>query len=67
MGIATDDSHEYHGKPGSRPGRGWVMVRARYLTPEHLILAMKAGDFYAPLSTFDFSLDVTGTVPEPIV
>ena len=47
MGIATDDSHEYHGKPGSRPGRGWVMVRARYLTPEHLILAMKAGDFYA--------------------
>ena len=26
MGIATDDSHEYHGLPGSRPGRGWVMV-----------------------------------------
>ncbi len=47
LGIATDDSHEYHGKPGARPGRGWVMVRARYLTPEHLILAMKAGDFYA--------------------
>jgi hypothetical protein len=47
FGIATDDSHEYHGRPGSRPGRGWVMVRARYLTPEHLIRAMKAGDFYA--------------------
>ena len=47
MGIATDDSHEYHGKPGSRPGRGWVMVRSRYLTPEHLIRAMKRGDFYA--------------------
>jgi hypothetical protein len=46
-GLSTDDSHEYHGKPGSRPGRGWVMVRARYLTPEHLILAMKAGDFYS--------------------
>ncbi len=46
-GIATDDSHEYHGLPGSRPGRGWVMVRARYLTPEHLIRAMKAADFYA--------------------
>ncbi len=28
MGIATDDSHEYHGEPGSRPGRGWVMVRS---------------------------------------
>ena len=47
MGIATDDSHEYHGQPGSRPGRGWVMVRSRYLTPEHLIRAMKKGDFYA--------------------
>jgi hypothetical protein len=47
MGIATDDSHEYHGKPGSRPGRGWVMVRSHYLTPEHLIRAMKRGDFYA--------------------
>ncbi|WP_145178009.1 PHP domain-containing protein [Rubripirellula lacrimiformis] len=47
MGLATDDSHEYHGKPGSRPGRGWVMVRSRYLSPEHLIKAMKAGDFYS--------------------
>jgi hypothetical protein len=47
MGVATDDSHEYFGKPGSRPGRGWVMVRSRFLTPEHLIRAMKAGDFYA--------------------
>lgn len=47
MGIATDDSHEYHGQPGSRPGRGWVMVRSRFLTPEHLVKAMKRGDFYA--------------------
>lgn len=47
LGVATDDSHEYHGKKGSRPGRGWVMVRSRYLTPEHLIKAMKRGDFYA--------------------
>ncbi len=47
LGIGTDDSHEYHGKPGSHPGRGWVMVRSRFLTPEHLIRAMKAGDFYS--------------------
>lgn len=47
MGIATDDSHEHHGKPGSRPGRGWVVVRSRFLTPDHLIAAMKRGDFYA--------------------
>lgn len=47
LGLGTDDSHEYHGEPGARPGRGWVMVRSRFLTPEHLIRAMEAGDFYA--------------------
>ena len=47
LGVATDDSHKYHGQPGSRPGRGWIQVRARYLTAEHLIRAIKRGDFYA--------------------
>ena len=47
-GIATDDSHHYHGKPnGARPGRGWTMVRATHLTPEYIIKAIKAGDCYA--------------------
>ncbi len=36
FGLGTDDSHEYHGEPGSRPGRGWVMVRSRFLTPNTL-------------------------------
>jgi hypothetical protein len=48
-GLGVDDAHAYHdmiiGK--SNPGRGWVMVRARHLTPESIILAMEAGDFYA--------------------
>lgn len=48
-GIGTDDSHHYHqmilGK--SNPFRGWVMVRARHLTPEAIVLAMEAGDFYS--------------------
>ncbi|HUR58864.1 MAG TPA: hypothetical protein VM029_14215 [Opitutaceae bacterium] len=48
-GIGVDDSHHYHlqaiGKSNS--GRGWVMVRARQLTPESIIHAMEAGDFYA--------------------
>ncbi len=47
LGIATDDSHEYHGEPGSHPGRGWVMVQSKYLTPQYLIQAMKRGEFYA--------------------
>ncbi len=48
-GIGTDDSHDYHnlilGK--ANPFRGWVMVRARHLTPESIIHAMEAGDFYS--------------------
>ena len=49
FGIATDDCHEYHGRDdnASRPGRGWIMVQARYLTPETIIRAIKSGDFYA--------------------
>jgi hypothetical protein len=48
-GLGTDDSHNYHqiGPKGSNSGRGWVMVRAASLTPEALIAAMEAGDFYA--------------------
>jgi len=48
-GIATDDSHHYHDSHGknSKPGRGWVMVRATHLTPESIIRALKAGDCYA--------------------
>lgn len=48
-GIATDDAHDHYqfilGK--SNPFRGWIMVRAQHLTPESLIRAMEAGDFYA--------------------
>jgi hypothetical protein len=47
MGVATDDTHDYHGQPGARPGRGWIYVESRYLSPEHLIRALKAGRFYA--------------------
>lgn len=48
-GLGTDDGHNYHtnviGK--SNPLRGWVWVRAAQLTPESLIAALEAGDFYA--------------------
>lgn len=47
MGLATDDAHSYFGHTGSTPGRGWVWVRARFLTPESIIQAIKRGDFYA--------------------
>lgn len=49
FGIGTDDSHHYQEKAPNRAnvGRGWVMVRADGLTPESLLGAMDAGDFYA--------------------
>ncbi|MFP6621141.1 MAG: SGNH/GDSL hydrolase family protein [Pirellulaceae bacterium] len=46
-GLATDDSHHYHGKSKASPGRGWIMLRARQLTPESIVTAMQRGDFYA--------------------
>ena len=49
FGLGVDDSHNHlaEGLDKSNPGRGWVMVRARHLTPEHIVHAMEAGDFYA--------------------
>lgn len=49
FGLAVDDAHNHANSTsdGSRPGRGWVMVRSRYLTPEHVIAALRRGDFYS--------------------
>ena len=47
FGLATDDSHEYHGKKRLSPGRGWIMLRAKFLSPESIVNAMKRGEFYA--------------------
>ncbi|MGK0189322.1 MAG: hypothetical protein ACI9R3_005139 [Verrucomicrobiales bacterium] len=46
LGVATDDSHHYHGGDES-PGRGWVMVHSRKLAAPDLIGAMRDGQFYA--------------------
>lgn len=46
LGLATDDSHQYFGSRGATPGRGWIMVRSKRLTPSALIRAIEAGDFY---------------------
>jgi len=45
-GVATDDSHTYHGGD-VKPGRGWVMVQADSLDGGKIVEAMQAGDFYA--------------------
>ncbi|MCP4847668.1 MAG: hypothetical protein GY899_06965 [Verrucomicrobiaceae bacterium] len=45
FGIASDDSHHYHGGD-VKPGRGWVMVRASSLSADNIVKAMREGDFY---------------------
>jgi len=49
FGVGVDDSHNYQEQSPklSNSGRGWIMVRARHLTPESIIRAMEEGDFYA--------------------
>lgn len=49
LGIATDDSHNYHIKSSdhSNSGRGWVMVNSKRLDAASIIEAMEAGDFYS--------------------
>lgn len=49
LGVATDDSHDYRefGIGRHNPGRGWVMVQAGENTPDAIVLAMRAGRFYA--------------------
>lgn len=47
-GMATDDAHGYHayGVGKVNPGRGWIMVKAPYLTPETIVRAIDVGDYY---------------------
>jgi hypothetical protein len=49
LGIATDDSHNYHAKSSdlSNSGRGWVMVASDSIATNSIIDAMEEGNFYA--------------------
>jgi hypothetical protein len=48
FGLATDDTHDYHGtRTRALGGRAWVQVKAPFLSPEHIIRAMRKGEFYA--------------------
>ena len=51
-GVASDDAHKFRPDQledfeATRPGGGWVMVRADTLTPAAIVGALRAGDFYA--------------------
>ena len=49
-GQAVDDAHHFlrpDDRTASRPGQGWIVVRADTLTSRAIIDAMERGDFYA--------------------
>ena len=46
FGVATDDSHTYHGGDVS-PGRGWIVVGADALDGDAIVKAMDEGKFYS--------------------
>ena len=49
FGLATDDAHHYHQRPGrnSRPGRGWIEVLAKDLNQDEIVRSIETGMFYA--------------------
>lgn len=61
-GLAVDDAHNYHGIPSrnSDPGRGWVNVLTKELTPPALIEALEAGRFYSSSGVQLRRIDTSG-------
>jgi predicted metal-dependent phosphoesterase TrpH len=49
-GLAVDDAHHFkrpEDREASRPGQGWIYVRAARLGAPELLAALERGDFYA--------------------
>lgn len=61
-GVAVDDAHHYENSASdvARPGRGWVQVRTKYLTPEHIVRALENGEFYASSGVTVLEMDADG-------
>lgn len=66
-GIAVDDAHHFT-RPwdptASRPGRGWVVVRAPRLEASALMASLEAGDFYASTGVELESVEATAEAIE---
>lgn len=72
-GIATDDAHEFkklENLQTSRPGMGWVVVRAAKLEARAILAAMERGDFYAStgveLSDYQATADTITITVKPV-
>ncbi len=60
-GVSSDDAHHFQnlGSERSNPGRGWVMVKSKELTPDAITEAMYRGDFYATSGVMLSVVDVS--------
>jgi len=60
FGLATDDCHYYHGRKGSPPGRGWIVVRSSELSADSILKSVNVGEFYSSSGgeIEDFSFDL---------
>ena len=52
FGVADDDAHSFKPQDAdsyelTRPGRGWIVVRADTLTAESILFGIRRGDFYS--------------------
>ena len=71
-GLAVDDAHHFKrhdDRTASRPGQGWIFVRADTLTPAEILGAIERGDFYSStgveINTYDVTArEMTVTVRE---
>ncbi|MBL8959507.1 MAG: CehA/McbA family metallohydrolase [Gemmatimonadetes bacterium] len=65
-GLAVDDAHHFKrhdDRTASRPGKGWIHVRADTLTPRALLGAIERGDFY---SSTGVELAEVGATPSEV-
>lgn len=61
-GLAVDDAHHFKrhdDRLASRPGQGWIFVRADTLTPDAILSAMERGDFYSSTGVEISNYEVT--------
>lgn len=64
-GIAVDDAHHFKrpwDRDASKPGQGWIHVKAASLSSNELLAAMERGDFYAStgVELSDYTVTPTG-------
>ena len=66
FGVADDDAHSFSPRWSdsyelTRPGRGWIVVRADTLTADAILGGIRRGDFYASTGVMLDSLVATRT------